>query len=72
MNKKALIVIAVLFGAMLLFSVGFNVLVDRVADRVIHKIYKDYSPSPYGPGVDPDKLDINVFNRPKNQSPKIR
>jgi len=43
------------------FNLGFyavgRVLVDKTADRVIEKLQKDYSPSPYGPGLDPDKVD---------------
>lgn len=33
-----------------------NVVVEKAADRVIEKLQKEYSPSPYGPGLDPDKL----------------
>lgn len=37
---------------------GFDwLIVDRVATRVIERLQKGYSPSPYGPGVDPDKID---------------
>jgi hypothetical protein len=67
-NNKALIIVGVSLVAVLILSVGFNILVDAVSDRVIHKIYKEYSPSPYGPGVDPDRLDVNVFNRKTKQS----
>lgn len=42
------------------FLVG-RLLVDRVADRVINKLKKEYSPSPYGPGFDPDKVNPNAF-----------
>jgi hypothetical protein len=31
-------------------------LIDATADRVIEKLQKSYSPSPYGPGFDPDKI----------------
>jgi hypothetical protein len=34
----------------------FRVAVEKVTDRVIEKLQKDYSPSPYGPGFDPDKV----------------
>jgi hypothetical protein len=43
------------------FNLGFYVvgkaLVDKTADRVIEKLQKEYSPSPYGPGLDPDRVD---------------
>ena len=34
-----------------------KVLVDKVTANVIKKLSKPYSPSPYGPGVDPDKIE---------------
>lgn len=37
------------------FLVG-RVLIDKAADRVIQKLQREYSPSPYGPGFDPDKV----------------
>lgn len=40
------------------FGIGTNVLIEKVSDRVIKKLQKDYSPSPYGPGFDPDKIDV--------------
>ena len=49
-------------GVLCLATVG-NVFVDFVADRVIEKLEKDYSPSPYGPGIDPDKVDMRAFNQ---------
>jgi hypothetical protein len=33
-----------------------HLLVDKVANKVIERLQKDYSPSPYGPGFDPDKV----------------
>ena len=45
-----------------LMNVGFfvvgKVVIDKAADRVIERLEKDYSPSPYGPGFDPDKVDV--------------
>lgn len=43
--------------AVLLIGFGNRILVDRVADQVILKLQKDYCPSPFGPGLDPDKID---------------
>ena len=40
-----------------------TVVIDKTADRVIQRLKKDYSPSPYGPGVDPDKVDPKVFGK---------
>jgi len=35
--------------------------VDIVADRVIEKLEREYSPSPYGPGIDPDKVNFDFL-----------
>jgi hypothetical protein len=42
----------------LVVSVFFNtfVMTDRVADRVVQKLKRDYVPGPYEPGFDPDKV----------------
>jgi hypothetical protein len=56
-NSKLLWVVIVLTVIMVVVGLGSKVLVDKVADRVIQKLQKEYSPSPYGPGIDPDKLD---------------
>src|SRR4051812_46318372 len=62
------------------FNVGAlilgKVIVDRAANRVIQKLQKEYSPSPYGPGFDPDKISPNFFDPSKKyiemrQSSKI-
>jgi hypothetical protein len=48
------------------FNVGAllfgKVVIDRAADRVIQKLQKEYSPSPYGPGIDPDKVSLDALN----------
>ncbi len=57
------IVIGVLFIGVIK---GGDILVNRIADRAVEKLMKEYSPSPYGPGVDPDKLDaerLRLMNR---------
>lgn len=56
-NNKLLWVVIALTIVMVVVGIGSKVFVDKVADRVIQKLQKDYSPSPYGPGIDPDKLD---------------
>jgi hypothetical protein len=50
-----------------LFNVGIfvvgKVVIDKAADAVIHKLQKEYSPSPYGPGLDPDRVDVNSIKQ---------
>lgn len=69
-QRIILIIVAAVVGGLLLLNVGGKILIDKTADRVIEKIYKEYSPSPYGPGVDPDKVDINAFHRMQQGSPQ--
>ena len=38
------------------FMIG-GLVIDTITNRVIEKLQKEYSPSPYGPGLDPDKVD---------------
>ena len=54
-NKLFLIVIAFMAVNVFVFF-GGNIIVNRAADKVIEKLQKEYSPSPYGPGVDADKI----------------
>lgn len=37
--------------------VAGKVIVDKVVDEVIERLESNYSPSPYGPGFDPDKVE---------------
>ena len=58
LSKNPLLWICV--AVFLVGGLGFvatEVVVDKVADRVIERLKQDYSPSPYGPGLDPDKVD---------------
>ena len=58
MNEKLKWVVGILAGFLLIVVVGGNFFVNKVADRVIQRLQKEYSPSPYGPGLDPDKIDF--------------
>jgi hypothetical protein len=61
-TNKLVYVFLALTGLILTFSLGINFFVDKVSDRVIQKLKQDYSPSPYGPTIDPDKIDLNKVN----------
>lgn len=39
---------------------------DEISEIIIKKLQKEYSPSPYGPGIDPDKIDVNAMFTPKS------
>jgi hypothetical protein len=46
-------------------NVGFYIMsqytVNKATEKVIQKLQKEYSPSPYSPGFDPDKVDPDAF-----------
>lgn len=54
-------VILATFG---LLSIKFvdKILMEKVSDRVVQKLVQEYSPSPYGPSVDPDKIDVDKLS----------
>ncbi len=55
-----LVTLVVLF---VVFLLGNKIIVDKVADRVIQKLQREYSPSPFAPGFDPDKIDLNKIKK---------
>lgn len=64
-NNNNILLWVVIGLTVLMVGIGFGgkFLVDKVADKVIQKLQKDYSPSPYGPGIDPDKLDLDRLKK---------
>lgn len=64
--KNKLVWIVSVFVLLNIFAfVGFRLVVNKASDRVIDKLQKDYSPSPYGPGIDPDKADPETLKNDK-------
>jgi hypothetical protein len=63
-NKMFWVLVVVTIFNIGAFLLG-KVVVDKAADRVIQKLQKEYSPSPYGPGFDPDKVSPDAFKAQK-------
>jgi hypothetical protein len=62
--KNKLFWIVIVIGVVFLGVMkGSDVLVDRIAEKAVQKLMKEYSPSPYGPGIDPDKIDAESMRR---------
>lgn len=62
--KNKLFWIVIVIGVVFLgIMQGSDVIVDRIADKAVEKLMKEYSPSPYGPGIDPDKIDAQRLQR---------
>lgn len=57
MNKENLkmvaVVLALLIGSLVVNNV---VMTEKVAQRVVQILKRDYAPGPYQPGFDPDKV----------------
>ena len=65
-SKQVLLIVVGAFAVIMGLMIVGDFVVDKVADRVIDKLSKDYCPSPYGPGLDPDKVPVTTFhNRPQ-------
>ena len=59
-NKKLFyFIIALAVMNVIVTCVSSTIIVERAANRVIQKLEKEYSPSPFGPGIDPDKVDLD-------------
>lgn len=69
-SDKLLWIVAGLAALMFVAAAMNKVLVNKVADRVILKLQKEYSPSPYGPGLDPDKINIDQIKPKQKAKPK--
>lgn len=63
MNKNLLYVVIGLGIAMVFIIFGEKILIDKIADRVVKKLQKEYSPSPYGPGFNPDLIDMDKVQK---------
>ena len=59
-NKLFFGIIGVALVLILCLFVG-KLAVNKVSDMVIQKLQKEYSPSPYGPGFDPDRVNPDFF-----------
>lgn len=52
-NFNFVVLLGVLIGALLVNNL---VLTNKIANRVIESLKRDYVPGPYDPGFDPDKV----------------
>lgn len=59
-NKLAWVAVAIA-AAVLFVSLAGPVVIDRITDKVVERLMKDYSPGPYFPGIDPDKVNPNIW-----------
>jgi len=65
-DKKMWWVVGIIAVVAVLF-LGGGKITDKIADKVIEKLHKEYTPGPYGPSFDPDKIDPNTFRNEKHR-----
>ena len=71
LENKWVRVVAILFVVFVVLVVFNNAIVERTADRVIEKLQKEYTPGPYAPGFDPDKVNPDLWQDDKVAIPSI-
>ncbi len=71
LENKLIWVAGAISIALLFVSLAGPVIVDRITDKVVERLMKDYSPGPYFPGIDPDKVNPNIW-RDKTVNKAIR
>lgn len=67
-NKLFLLALGIIIfniGVVVAFKFVVDKAADKAADRVIRELQRGYSPSPYGPGFDPDKVSPDGFKANK-------
>lgn len=62
-SNKLFWIIIVLLIALVVAFVGEKVVVEKITNKVLQKLQREYSPSPYSPGIDPDKIDMDRFKK---------
>jgi len=66
--EKILLAIAIGIGALMFMIYFGSPIVAKfppIKQAVIEDLKRDYCPSPYGPGFDPDKIDVTEFTGKK-------
>jgi hypothetical protein len=66
MNKKFILPVIVLVAALFIGVVVSEVVIRKISDRVINRLKREYTPGPYSPGFDADKLNPNYMQNPQS------
>jgi hypothetical protein len=72
MENKNLTIAAVALAGFLLLALLLNVfLVPRITAKVIEELKRSYTPGPYDPGFDPDKVNPNALRNSEVSTTQI-
>lgn len=65
LKKSVLFWVVISFTALNVSAFLFSkYIIHQTTQRVLEKLQKEYSPSPYGPGFDPDKMNLDGLKQP--------
>lgn len=56
-QQKILVFIIILILSVGLSAFGVHIAINKITDKVIEKLKREYVPGPYQPGFDPDKIE---------------
>lgn len=62
MTKENKNIFLILVVGILVLMISYPLIENRIITKVIDKLKKEYSPGPYAPGFDPNKIDSNFFD----------
>jgi hypothetical protein len=68
MTKENKNIFLILVVSILVLLILYPVVENRIVTKVIDKLKKEYSPGPYAPGFDPNKIDTDFFNNNNDNS----
>lgn len=60
-NKNLILVTIGLFVVLVSVIFGKDLIVQKITKEVIKELRREYTPGPYSPGFDPDKVDPNIM-----------
>lgn len=60
-NKNLLIATIGLFVILIAVFLGKDLLIQKITKEVVEELKREYTPGPYSPGLDPDKVDPNLM-----------
>lgn len=60
-NKNLLMATIGLFLILIAVFLGKDLLIQKITKEVVEELKREYTPGPYAPGFDPDKVDPNLM-----------
>lgn len=71
-NKNLLIAAAAVTSVLFLSVLAKNYLVENITRNVMQELKRSYTPGPYDPGFDPDKVNPNSFRQSEFSTTELK